>query len=252
MITLQFRSVTADLHAVRVRGIIAGRKVLDPISMSDQLLPEPLPADPMPLFQQWFAEARARRTQPNPDAMVVATATGNGDPSARVVLCKRVDVPAGYVVFFTNYQSRKGRELTGRPRAAAVLHWDALHRQVRIEGPLLRSPESESDEYFSSRALDSRIAAWASAQSEPLAARKELEQRVREVAARYGIAPGASSGTVPRPPHWGGYRLWVESIELWSEGAHRVHDRAVWTRQLRRRDDHSFAADPWRSTRLNP
>lgn len=218
----------------------------------DQSLPEPLPASPMPLFQEWFSDARARRTQPNPDAMVIATVTSDGNPSARVVLCKRLDAAAGYVVFFTNYESRKGRELAARPRAAAVLYWDALHRQVRLEGVLVRSPASESDEYFASRALDSRIAAWASAQSQPLASREELRKRVHAVATRFGIAPGATSGTVPRPPHWGGYRLWVESIELWAEGANRVHDRAVWTRQLQRADDDSFVASAWQSTRLNP
>jgi pyridoxamine 5'-phosphate oxidase len=235
MITLHFAT----------RGIIAG--------MSSELtLPEPLPADPMPLFHEWFREAVARRAQPNPDAMVVATAAGNGDPSARVLLCKRVVVDAGYIVFFTNYQSRKGRELAARPRAAAVFHWDAMHRQVRIEGPIVRSPDSESDEYFASRALESRIAAWASAQSEPLASREELRQRVREVAGRFGIAPGATSGTVPRPPHWGGHRLWVERIELWTEGANRVHDRAAWTRQLQPTGERAFTGGPWSSTRLNP
>jgi pyridoxamine 5'-phosphate oxidase len=219
---------------------------------SELSLPEPLPADPMPLFQEWFKDAVARRTQPNPDAMVVATAASNGDPSARVLLCKRVVVDAGYIVFFTNYQSRKGRELMARPRAAAVFHWDALHRQVRIEGPIVRSPGSESDEYFASRALDSRIAAWASEQSEPLPSREALRQSVREVADRFGIAPGATSGTVPRPPHWGGNRLWVERIELWMEGANRVHDRAVWTRQLQPAGVDAFTGGPWRSTRLNP
>jgi pyridoxamine 5'-phosphate oxidase len=219
---------------------------------SNLTLPEPLPVDPMPLFQEWCREAVARRAQPNPDAMVLATAASNGDPSARVVLCKRIAVDAGYVVFFTNYESRKGRELAARPRAAAVFHWDALHRQVRIEGPIVRSPEDESDDYFASRALDSRIAAWASAQSEPLASREALVQRVREFATRFGIAPGATTGTVPRPPHWGGHRLWVETIELWAEGANRVHDRALWTRPLQRGDEYGFAAGPWRSTRLNP
>lgn len=219
---------------------------------SELSLPEPLPADPMPLFHEWFEQAAARRTQPNPDAMVVATAASNGDPSARVLLCKRVVVDAGYIVFFTNYQSRKGRELAARPRAAAVFHWDALHRQVRIEGPIVRSPGSESDEYFASRALDSRIAAWASEQSEPLASREVLRQRVREVAERFGIAAGATSGAVPRPPHWGGNRLWVDRIELWTEGANRVHDRAVWTRQLQPAGEHAFTGGPWRSTRLNP
>lgn len=221
--------------------------------MSSELsLPEPLPTDPMPLFDEWFRDAVARRTQPNPNAMVVATAGSNGDPSARVLLCKRVSVDDGYVVFFTNYQSRKGREVAARPRAAAVFHWDALHRQVRVEGPIARSPESESDEYFASRGLDSRIAAWASAQSEPLASREVLQQRVREVAARFGIAPDGTSGTVPRPPHWGGHRLWVERIELWTEGANRVHDRAVWTRPLQPAGEHAFSGGPWRSTRLNP
>jgi pyridoxamine 5'-phosphate oxidase len=216
------------------------------------MLPEPLPADPMPLFQEWFREAVARRAQPNPDSMIVATTASSGEPSARVVLCKRIDVDAGYVVFFTNYQSRKGRELAARPRAAAVFHWDALHRQVRIEGPVARSPDTESDQYFASRALDSRVAAWASEQSEPLASRDILLERVREFEARFDIAPGATNGTVPRPPHWGGHRLWVDTIELWTEGAHRVHDRAVWKRSLHRADEYSFAGDSWRNTRLNP
>ena len=218
---------------------------------SDATLPEPLPADPMPLFQEWFRDAAARRMQPNPDAMVMATVASNGEPSARVVLCKRIG-DAGYVVFFTNYQSRKGRELAARPRAAAVFHWDALHRQVRIEGPIVQSPAAESDQYFASRALDSRIAACASAQSEPLESRDALQQRVHELRARLGIAAGATSGNVPRPSHWGGYRLWIEKIELWSEGASRIHDRAVWTRSLQEADEFSFAGGPWRSTRLNP
>lgn len=219
---------------------------------SGESLPEPLPTDPMPLFHAWFREAAAERAQPNPDAMVLATAASNGNPSARVLLCKRVVADAGYIVFFTNYQSRKGRELAARPRAAAVFHWDALRRQVRIEGPIVRSPASESDEYFASRPLDSRIAAWASPQSEPLTSPEVLKQQVREVAARFGVQPGATTGDIPRPPHWGGHRLWVETIELWVEGPYRVHDRAVWTRRLQRSDEHSFTGADWRSTRLNP
>ena len=215
-------------------------------------LPEPLPADPLPLFDAWLREARERRTQPNPDAMVVATIGADGAPSARVVLCKRLALPQGYIVFFTNYESRKSRDLAAHPRAAAVLHWDALGRQVRIEGPVVRSPDAESDEYFASRALDSRVSAWASAQSQPLASRAALAEKVRETAARFGIAPGATNGDVPRPPHWGGHRLWIDTIELWSEGAHRVHDRAVWRRTLQRRDTLTFDATPWTSTRLNP
>lgn len=218
----------------------------------DAPLPDPLPPDPLPLFETWFAEACAKRSQPNPDAMVLATVDANDRPSARVVLCKRLDPTAGYVVFFTNYNSRKGKELSARGRAAAVLHWDTLQRQVRIEGPVIRSPQAESDQYFASRALDSRIGAWASAQSQPLASRTELLARVKEVATRFGVQPGATSGHVPRPPYWGGFRLWIERIELWSEGAYRVHDRAVWTRPLQQRDEYTFEAGNWSATRLNP
>ena len=220
--------------------------------MADDLLPDPLPDNPLPLFNAWFEHATAQRVQPNPDAMVLASVGDDGAPSARVVLCKQVNADAGYVVFFTNYESRKGRELTRHPRAAAVLHWDPLHRQVRLEGRVLRSPEQESDRYFASRALTSRIGAWASHQSAPLAARSELIKRAAATALRYGLALGATEGLVPRPPHWGGFRLWIEKIELWSEGAFRIHDRALWTRELQPDAQSGFTAGPWRATRLNP
>ena len=216
-----------------------------------ELLPENLPADPLPLFEGWFLDARQVASQPNPDSMVLATVGAEGQPSARVVLCKRLNLDLGYIVFFTNYLSRKGRELQAHPRAAAVFHWDALHRQVRIEGRITVSPGEESDQYFASRALDSRIGAWASEQSTPLASRDALASRVRAVAERFGVEPGAMQGTVPRPSHWGGFRLWIEAIELWSEGANRVHDRAVWTRSLTR-DGDEFRGGSWRATRLYP
>lgn len=219
--------------------------------MPNDFLPEPLPASPLEIFADWFGEARARAVQPNPDAMVLATIGADLRPAARVVLCKRID-PAGYIVFFTNYESRKGKELTAYPRAAAVMHWDTLHRQVRIEGTVVRSPERESDEYFASRALASRIGAWASKQSQPLASREALAQEVERVAQHFGLDPLAASGDVPRPPHWGGFRLWIDRLELWVEGPGRIHDRAVWTRDLTSTDEYSFAASAWRATRLNP
>jgi pyridoxamine 5'-phosphate oxidase len=219
---------------------------------SEDLLPEPLPDDPLPLFVAWLEDAVAKRVQPNPDAMVLATTDAGCRPSARVVLCKRIDVDSGYVVFFTNYESRKSRELSQQPRASGVLHWDALHRQVRVEGPVVRSPVAESDQYFASRALDSRVGAWASRQSEPLASRAALAEQVQATRAKFGVAAGSTTGNVPRPPHWGGYRLWIDTIELWVEGPYRVHDRAVWKRELRQTGDDSFTAGAWRSTRLNP
>jgi len=219
--------------------------------MSNEFLPEPLPDDPMGLMLGWFHEARALAVQPNPDAMVVASVGPDQKPSARVVLCRHVDA-AGYVVFYTNYDSRKGRELIEHPRAAAVIHWDTLHRQIRIEGRVLRSPGPESDAYFSRRALDSRLGAWASRQSEPLASRAALTEQIAEVATRFNIAAGAQTGEVPRPPHWGGFRIWIDALELWIEGPGRIHDRAVWRRELRPRDEFSFDAGAWTSTRLNP
>lgn len=222
------------------------------LSADASSLPEPLPADPLPLFSLWFEEARQRQVQPNADAMTLATVDAACRPSARVLLCKRLAVREGYVVFFTNYESRKGHELEAHARAAAVFHWDTLGRQVRLEGPVLRSPTQESDEYFASRALHSRLSAWASAQSRPLRSRAALREQMEEVAARFGIAADASEGHVPRPPHWGGYRLWIDTIELWTEGASRVHDRAVWTRTLRALNADTFDAGPWQATRLNP
>lgn len=212
---------------------------------SPEALPVVLPADPMPLVASWFKAACDAVVQPNPDAMVVATATPDGRPSARVVLLRHLIADPGYVVFFTNYRGRKGRELSSNPRAAAVLYWDTLGRQVRLEGPVLPSPATESDAYFATRGLDSRIGAWASLQSEPLDSRRTLLERVAEVRARF-------PGDVPRPQHWGGYRLWPEAVELWVEGEHRMHDRARWERSLAPGDGAAFRAGAWHGTRLYP
>src|ERR1700745_752159 len=133
-----------------------------------ELLPDPLPAEPLAVVARWLADAWAPRHQPTPNAMVLATATPEGHPSARVVLCRDIVAQPGYVVFYTNYQSSKGRQLTDNPRAAAGLHWDALGRQVRLEGAVVQSPAAESDAYFGSRSWDKRVGAWASAQSEPV------------------------------------------------------------------------------------
>ena len=152
------------------------------MSLPAQFLDDPLPSEPLALAADWLAEARRLRQQPNPDAMVVATVDAAGLPSARVVLCKEIVVRPGYLAFFTNYDSRKGRELEDRPRAALVLHWDHLHRQVRIEGRVVRASAAESDAYFASRPWQRRIGAWASAQSQPVGSRAELEANVVAVA----------------------------------------------------------------------
>jgi pyridoxamine 5'-phosphate oxidase len=213
---------------------------------SSEILGNPLPAQPLLLASEWLAEAWRRRLQPNPNAMTLATATPEGWPAARIVLCKDVVGIPGYVVFYTNFQSRKGLELAHNPRAAAVMHWDHMRRQVRIEGVVEAAPAADSDAYFASRARGSRIGAWASAQSRPVASREALLAQVKEATDRF------ATGEVPRPSFWGGYRLWAEAVELWVEGDARIHDRARWTRSLSRGADGSLSPGPWSVTRLQP
>lgn len=218
-----------------------------------QLLPEELPAHPFVIFKSWWDEAHARRVQPNPHAMCLATIDPDGRPSARVVLCKgmALDPGAGYLVFYTNRSSRKGGALEANPRASLVFHWDQLDRQVRIEGPVVRSPDEESDRYFATRPLESRIGAWCSDQSQPIASRDDLLAKVGMTIMRLGVALDDEKAVVPRPPHWGGYRVWVESLELWVGGPGRVHDRARWTRSLTAAGS-GFTPGPFAATRLQP
>ena len=224
-----------------------------------ELLPEPLPSEPLVVVNRWMAEGWQHRQQPNPNAMVLATCDPEGRPTARVVLCKEIVPQPGYLVFYTNYLSRKGRQLAENPRAAAVIHWDSLHRQVRIEGPVVQAPAADSDAYFASRPWQSRIGAWASAQSEPVASREALQEAVTAAAERFGAPlpghPGAESDLdimIPRPPYWGGYYLWAETVELWVEGEARIHDRGRWTRSLTPQQNGFFDAGPWAATRLQP
>ena len=149
-------------------------------------------------------------------------------------------------MFYTNFQSRKGLELAANPRAAAVMHWDHMHRQVRVEGLVETVPAADSDAYFTSRARQSRVGAWASHQSQPVASREALLAAVAAATARF------AGGEVPRPSHWGGYRLWADCVELWVEGDSRIHDRARWTRSLERAADGSLRPGPWSVTRLQP
>ena len=224
-----------------------------------ETLPDPLPTNPLDVAAQWLAQARQDAAQPNPNAMVLATVDGRGYPSARVVLCKDIDAQFGSIVFYSNYRSRKGRELEVNHRAAVVFHWDHRHRQVRIEGLVEPLSDTESDAYFRTRAWQSRVGAWASEQSQPTESRQALGRSVAATARRFGIpyeGPGTAepedvTADVPRPPHWGGYRLRAEAVELWVEGEFRIHDRARWTRSLAEGRGGDAGA-PWSVTRLQP
>ena len=191
-------------------------------------------ADPDPLrqFQSWFEDARKAKL-PLPNAMTLASVRPSGAPSARVVLLKGIE--AGGFVFYTNYRSRKAREIEAGAGACLLLLWSDLERQVRIEGAVERVSTADSDAYFASRPLGARHSAWASPQSETVSSREVLEKAMREARARHGDKP-------PRPPHWGGYRVVPHEIEFWQGRADRLHDRLLYRRN----------ADGWAIERLAP
>jgi pyridoxamine 5'-phosphate oxidase len=177
--------------------------------------------DPFQHFDQWLTEARA--SEPNdPEAMALATAGPDGQPSVRMVLLKGHG-PGGFV-FYTNEESAKGEQLRENPKAALLFHWKAMRRQVRVEGYVERTTDAEADAYFATRARDSQLGAWASDQSRPLESRETFEARFDEMTRRF------DAQKVPRPPHWGGYRIIPERLEFWSDRPHRLHERRLFTR----------------------
>jgi pyridoxamine 5'-phosphate oxidase len=198
-------------------------------------------SDPFSLFEAWFADAG--KHEPNdPNAMALATVDPSGLPNVRMVLLKGLDEadrgPERGFVFYTNYESAKGRELLASGKAALCFHWKSLRRQVRVRGKVSQVSAPEADAYYSSRARGSRLGAWASQQSRPLESRFALEKAVAAVTARYPI------GDIPRPPHWSGFRVTPVEIEFWHDRPFRLHDRTVF-----RRDS---AGEPWSRTRLYP
>jgi pyridoxamine 5'-phosphate oxidase len=197
-------------------------------------------AEPFALFDSWYKDA-ARHEPNDPNAMALATVDATGHPNVRMVLLKALD-PAGDpsrgFVFFTNYESAKGRELLATPRAALDFHWKSLHRQVRVRGPVTQVSAAEADAYFATRARSAQIGAWASLQSRPLESRFALEKAVAAQAAKYLVGP------VPRPPHWSGFRVTPLEIEFWHSRLSRLHERIAFTREAPGGD--------WLKTRLYP
>lgn len=190
--------------------------------------------DPFAIARRWLGEAEAAEIN-DPNAMALATVDAGGMPNARMVLLKEI-AEDGFV-FYTNYGSAKGRELTANPVAAGVLHWKSLRRQLRVRGLVTREEGEKADAYFATRSLRSRLGAWASRQSAPLGSRAALMAEVARVTAQKGPNP-------PRPPFWGGFKITPLEIEFWADGAFRLHDRFVWRR--------ASPSGNWEIQRLNP
>jgi pyridoxamine 5'-phosphate oxidase len=195
--------------------------------------------DPFVLAQAWLAEAEAAEIN-DPNAIALATVDGNGLPNVRMVLLKEIEVNGdgtGAFVFYTNYDSQKGQEIAASGKAAFVMHWKSLRRQIRVRGTVTREDGPKADAYYASRSLKSRLGAWASQQSRPLSGRAHLMAEVAKVTAQHGPNPA-------RPPFWGGFRIDPVEIEFWADGAFRLHDRFRWRKDA--------AAESWEVQRLNP
>lgn len=204
--------------------------------------------NPLEAIAAWLEAAQSGTTRRNPLAIALATCSSDGRPAVRMVLLRGFSAEHGHIVFYTHFGSRKGTELDTSARAAAVCYWEEFGgRQLRLEGPVSRSPDAESDRYFATRSAASQLNAWVSEQSRPLEAGISLTERAARKAAEFGLDIAAldldKPAAIPRPAHWGGYRLHIERVEFWSEGAGRFHDRRVYER---------LHNDSWRLTRLQP
>lgn len=205
------------------------------MSTQSQELPGSGAEDPMDLFGRWFAEARTSELN-DPEALALSTADAQGHPDVRMVLLKQFDRDG--FIFYTNFDSAKGRQLAENPHAAACFHWKSLRRQVRVRGPVAKVSDAEADAYFASRPKDSQIGAWASQQSRIMEGRFALEKEIARYAAKYALS------SVPRPPYWSGYRIGPLSIEFWRDRPFRLHERTVY-----RRDE---LTRPWTVVHLFP
>lgn len=193
--------------------------------------------DPFDIVRAWLAEAE--ESEPNdPNAIALSTVDADGMPDVRMVLLKDIDGGGadGSFVFYTNYDSAKGRQIAATGKAAFVMHWKSLRRQIRVRGTITREDGPQADSYYASRGLQSRLGAWASRQSQPLASRSVLMAEVAKIGLAHGTNP-------PRPPFWGGFRLHPVQLEFWGDGAFRLHDRFVWSKD---------ASGAWRAIRLSP
>ena len=220
-----------------------------------KMLSQSMTKNPILLLQSWLNEAMELDLQPNTDSMAIATSNSQGLPNVRMVLCKEINTEEGYVVFYTNYNSVKSMEIKENPKCSALFHWDKLGYQIRIRGEILQSPDEENDAYFASRHLGSQVGAWASNQSDPVVDRQALDDQFRKILDRFNLTNESitrNEQKIPRPPHWGGYRLWVEEIEFWLNQKDRLHDRLHFRRALTISSEGIETEKKWAVKRLQP
>ena len=220
-----------------------------------KILSQSMTQNPLLLLQSWLNEAMELDLQPNPDTMAIATSNSQGLPNVRMVLCKEINTEEGYVVFYTNYNSVKSLEIKENPKCSALFHWDKLGYQIRIRGEILQSPDEENDTYFASRHLGSQVGAWASNQSNPVEDREALDGQFKKILDRFNLTSESitrNEQKIPRPPNWGGYRLWIEEIEFWLNQKDRLHDRLHFRRALTISSEGIETEKKWTVKRLQP
>ena len=220
-----------------------------------KILSQSMTQNPLLLLQSWLNEAMELDLQPNPDTMAIATSNSQGLPNVRMVLCKEINTEEGYVVFYTNYNSVKSLEIKENPKCSALFHWDKLGYQIRISGEILQSPDEENDTYFASRHLGSQVGAWASNQSNPVEDREALDDQFKKILDRFNLTSESitrNEQKIPRPPNWGGYRLWIEEIEFWLNQKDRLHDRLHFRRALTISSEGIETEKKWTVKRLQP
>ncbi len=214
--------------------------------------------NPLQLLEEWFNEAIDKKVQRHPNAMSLSTVGNDNTASARMVLVKDLSSKLDYITFYTNYLSRKSQQLNINNSVAGIFHWDMLGRQIRMEGKAIRSPDIESNNYFSQRSWLSQLNAWSSMQSQPLKKQDDLKKEVIKKAEAFGISSDqllskklGNKIDIPRPSYWGGFRFWMNMIEFWHEGKDRYHERLCFRRKIEAKNN-TFVCSKWKSEYLQP
>ena len=211
--------------------------------------------NPVLILKEWMDEVAQSKIQPNPNSMSISTIDANGRPNSRMVLCKEINEELGYLVFYTNYQSNKSKEIGVNNECSGLFHWDTFGYQVRVRGIIVKSPEAESDNYFATRDIGSQLSAWASHQSQIVEDRESLDNQFQQAMDKFNVKESeleSSEINIPRPEFWGGYRIWISEIELWLNQKDRFHDRLSFKRKLATTSSGFETSNDWVIKRLQP